>query len=245
MVLLSKNIKGVELNMWTNSWFVGIVGGIISGIIVFFITNFIINKISKKEYFKKVHQVNLEATSLLIMSVSEDKIPTVAVIKALLNSLSRTYNVKITDINTVEATIEDLIKAIFETNYIPIDRKNQLASQLILLIENNRRKETNPIYKLSKSKPNYNLKLPQLRLIITMSISVVTLVLLVKLFNIDSSFLNNILVSDKDNTFSSILLITTVTLSVVVTMMTVLSSMNTKDVEDKLKEEIKKRLNSK
>lgn len=121
--------------MLNNPWVVGIGGGIVSGLLVYLITNIVVNKVSRKEYYNKVKEANREIIVLLIMSVSEERIPSLAVIKSLLKSLTRSYNIKEGDLNGIKETLEDLIKEIFETKFISNDKKNELSESLIELID--------------------------------------------------------------------------------------------------------------
>lgn len=221
--------------MLSNPWVIGIIGGIISGLIVFFITTFLYNKISKKEYFNKVNQVNLEIISLLIMSVSEDKIPSLQIIQNLLNSVSRKYNVKVNDVNTIEATIEDLIKVIFETNFIPIDKKNELAEKLISLVENKGKdsEETKKEEKVHYTNSNLRLLLTLFSTVIAIGLLVVSL----KSELFDS--LDNILFNNEENLFI-IVPITTATLSLVVAAMTYLTTKKELKDEAQLQEFVEK-----
>ena len=225
--------------MWSNPWFVGIVGGTISGIIVFFITTFLYNKISKKEYYKKVNQVNLETISLLIMSVSEDKIPSLRIIKSLLNSISRKYDVKINDVNSIEATIEDLIKVIFETNFIPIDRKNELSVKLTYMIENQDQKEEN----VQKDKIS-NLDSRYLRLGLSLSLSTITMVTFALSLRFESlNSWGDLIFTNVENT-KMVLLISVTTLSIVVLGMTYFRAKMDSKEHAQVQEYIKRRIRS-
>lgn len=117
-----------------NPWVVGIGGGIVSGLFVYLLTNLVVNKVSKKEYYNKVKEANREIIVLLIMSVSEERIPSLSVIKSLLKSLARSYGIKEVDVNGIQETLEDLIKEIFETRFISNDKKIELSESLIKLI---------------------------------------------------------------------------------------------------------------
>ncbi|AMA67436.1 hypothetical protein AUC31_17645 [Planococcus rifietoensis] len=117
--------------MWDNPWFVGIA----TGLVVYFLTNYLSKFFSKKEYVKKVREANREIIVLLIMSVSEERIPSLPVIKSLLKSLARSYGVKEGDLNNIRETLEDLIKEIFETKFISNEKKNEISESLIKLID--------------------------------------------------------------------------------------------------------------
>lgn len=138
--------------MWDNPWFVGIGGGIVSGLLVFIITSSIVNKVSRKEYYKKVKEANREIIALLIMSVSEGRIPSLSVIESLLKSLTRSYGVKDGDLNNISETLEDLIKEIFETRFVSNDKKNELSEALINLISEHEKVDS----KIEMFNPGYN-----------------------------------------------------------------------------------------
>lgn len=69
------------------------------------------------------------------MSVSEERTPSLPVIKSLLKSLARSYGVKEGDLNNIKETLEDLIKEIFETKFISNEKKNEISESLIKLID--------------------------------------------------------------------------------------------------------------
>lgn len=121
--------------MWSNPWVVGIGGGIISGIAVFFVTNFVFSKISKKDYFRKINKANQEVIELIIMSVSEGKIPTIITIQSILSSLARKYSIKPKDMNDIKDTLEDIVKEVFSTNFIPIDKKIEISNSIDEMIQ--------------------------------------------------------------------------------------------------------------
>ena len=130
--------------MWSNPWIVGIIGGIISGLFVFFVTNFLVNKVSKKEYFNQVNQANQELVSLLIVSVSEGELPSLTILQSLSASVSRKYKVKHQDVNSVKDILEDLIREIFDTNFISVENKIEVSEKLEKrIIEYERNKQVN------------------------------------------------------------------------------------------------------
>lgn len=119
------------MELSTNPWFIGIFGGLISGILVYFITSIIASFINKKEYNKAVQDLNFKLSGMLIMSIAEDKIPNAKMIDSISKSLARRHNVKRDDINSIEDTYDDLVRELFETNFISVERKQKLANDLI------------------------------------------------------------------------------------------------------------------
>lgn len=112
--------------MFSNPWFIGIAGSILASIIIKFLNNIF----GKKDYNLNVKKANSELINLLIMSTAEEKLPNQAVVEALINSTAKKYSVRLNDIHSVNDTYDDLIKAIYETNFVPIDKKQVIANQL-------------------------------------------------------------------------------------------------------------------
>lgn len=112
--------------MLDNPWFVGIAG---SAIVSIFLP-LVVNLFSNKDYDLNVKRANSELINLLIMSTAEEKLPNQAVVEALINSSAKKYSVRLNDIHSVNDTYDDLIRAIYETNFIPIDKKQIIANQL-------------------------------------------------------------------------------------------------------------------
>lgn len=233
------------MNFLTNPWFVGIIGGIISGIIVFFITGIIVNKINKKDYYKSVEEVNLKISKMLIMSISENKIPSSYVIDSLLSSLAKRYKVQKKDINSVEETYNDLITELFETNFIPIDKKQNLAESLIEIKNTLSEKENISNFvseniEIDTQDKNYDseyafkrLKAKLLSFVI--SIGIVVPVYFISMYTLfkDNAFFN--LIFDSKN-ISMIISIMTVTFSFVMLLLTTLA-LNKKNLNKRRNEE--------
>ncbi|AOV07898.1 hypothetical protein [Sporosarcina ureilytica] len=196
--------------MFTNPWFVGICTGIVSGIIVFLISN----KISRKDYYKKVKQANEEIVALLIITISEGKIPSLKIIKSVLSSLSRKYGVKPQNMNNAKETLEDMIKEVFATNFIPMDKKIELSEQLAKLIKEEVDYQTRQeIADTGGNLRNSELTLPLS--IILLSFPLLSISGVVKIWSDRFDF--------GTNYFVLVSLITMITLSIVVTLLTLLS----------------------
>ncbi|USK48878.1 hypothetical protein LIT38_20425 [Bacillus sp. CMF12] len=118
---------------WNNEWFVGISVGLISGLILFFIQLFVTSKIGKKEYYKRVTQANNEVLAILKSAISEEEYPSIQIFNGLISSIARKHNVKYSDLNSVPDILEDLIREVFETNFMSIDKKISSSNKLIEL----------------------------------------------------------------------------------------------------------------
>lgn len=196
--------------MFTNPWVVGIVGGIISGIAVFFFTNIVFSKVSKKDYYKKINKANEEIVVLLIMSVSEGKIPTLTTIKSILSSLSRKYGIKSKDMNNSKETIEDIIKEIFSANFISIDKKIELSNELASMIA------IEEELKESEDRSEESVNISNFRIIMSVFLAMVSTLLAA--VTLSMSVIDGLLYS-KDDAFM-ILIISIVTLTLVILLMT-------------------------
>lgn len=115
----------------SNNWFVGIATGIISGLLFFPLNGYLGKLINKKEYKKLIKEVNSKISKILIMSISEGKIPCPNVIAALLSSSAKKNGVRLKDINTVQETYDDLVYELFDTIFISVENKQILANRLI------------------------------------------------------------------------------------------------------------------
>ncbi|WP_430788398.1 hypothetical protein VBD025_00870 [Virgibacillus flavescens] len=119
----------------SNQWTVGITVGVISGLILFPVTKFINTKLSKKDYYKNVNFANDEVKNYLINSVSEGHHPQVNLINTLRMSISRKYNVEESDLLSLNEILEDLIRIIFNTNFISIDKKIKSSDILLEMMK--------------------------------------------------------------------------------------------------------------
>ncbi|WP_224925840.1 hypothetical protein [Bacillus pumilus] len=220
--------------MWENPWIVGIGGGIISGLFVFYMTNFIFNKISKKDYFIKVHQSNKEMIGLLILSISEGELPSLKILNSLLSSLSRKYNVKLQDMYSIKEILEDLIREIFDTNFIAIDKKISISESLeekIIQIESEEYKKKEEKRIERNTYPNTN-KLPLLVSTTVMAMTMTISVIFFLIYTNDKQISN----LSMDNNMSFIAALLGGTLTIVVTLMSIISTKISREKQSKANE---------
>ncbi|WP_394190401.1 hypothetical protein [Paenisporosarcina quisquiliarum] len=213
--------------MWENPWIVGIGGGVISGLFVFYMTNFIFNKLSKKEYFKKVDLSNKEMIGLLILSISEGELPSLKILNSLLSSLSRKYNVKLHDMYNIKEILEDLIREIFDTNFIAIDKKISISGSLekmIIQIDSEDLKKKEEKIEVRNTYTNTS----RLSLLVSTTVMTMTLTIslvFVQLYSNDKQ-INDLLF---DNNILFIALLLAATLITVVILMSLLSKNRSKE----------------
>lgn len=133
------------MDIFKNTWFVGISTGIISGLLVYLLTNFIIKKKGKKEYFKQVNVANQSIIDNLKPYVSEQGLPNILIFNSLVVSTARKYSVKVEDMYSVKDFCEELIREIISDVYVSSDKKRQYSDSLVSYMSSieDMRKESN------------------------------------------------------------------------------------------------------
>lgn len=123
------------MNMFNNPWVVGIAGGILSGLVVAWITRKIFSKRDNREYFQKVHAANQEVLYAIRPGISEEKIPTVEVIKHLISATARKYSVESSSMLTLSEISSELIKEVMDSSFISAQTKQDFCERLSALTE--------------------------------------------------------------------------------------------------------------
>ncbi|MGM9944758.1 MAG: hypothetical protein ACI33M_07440 [Lysinibacillus sp.] len=126
--------------MLDNPWFIGIVGSLIASIIF----GMLMSILGKKDYSLNVAKANSEIINLLIMSTAEEKLPNKGVIESIIKSVAKKYSVSVYDVYSITNTYDDLMRNIYEINFISHDKKLQITNQLNELkieIENEKQKD--------------------------------------------------------------------------------------------------------
>ena len=106
------------MDIFNNSWVIGIGGGILSGLIVTLITRYLFSKKDNKEYAQKVSTVNREVVYALRPGISEGHIPDNEVLASLINATARRYKVERGDVYQAKQIAEELIKDIMDSSFI-------------------------------------------------------------------------------------------------------------------------------
>jgi hypothetical protein len=99
---------GEIMDLFNNPWVVGIAGGILSGLVVAWITRKIFSKRDNREYFQKVHAANQEVLYAIRPGISEEKIPTIEVIKHLISATARKYSIESSSMLTLSEISSEL-----------------------------------------------------------------------------------------------------------------------------------------
>lgn len=107
----------------------------ILGLIYSVINSFIMRFLDRKEYKNRVEIANSELNKTLKNYISEGEIPSVSLIETLCMAYSKSYKIKIKDINNIENVINRLIREIFETSFLPSSQKSKISEELLKLKE--------------------------------------------------------------------------------------------------------------
>lgn len=123
------------MEIFNNPWVVGIAGGILSGLVVAWITRKIFSKRDNREYFQKVHAANQEVLYAIRPGISEEKIPTVEIIKHLISATARKYSVESSSMLTLSEISSELIKEVMDSSFISAQTKQEFCEKLSTLKE--------------------------------------------------------------------------------------------------------------
>ncbi|UQZ53293.1 hypothetical protein C2H96_01700 [Bacillus subtilis] len=119
------------MNWLTNPWIVSLLTAIASTVIVNFLSNFL----GKKDYIRRVDKANKELIIALKNIISEGEIPSKPLLESLSSAYSKSNNIKKNSMNSVSEILDHLIKEIFETNFLSIDQKSDIANKLLAMKE--------------------------------------------------------------------------------------------------------------
>lgn len=123
------------MEIFNNTWFVGIGGGVLSGLIVTVITRYLFSRKDNREYLQKISLVNREIVYALRPGISEGHIPDEHVLTALINSTSRKYRVNRDDAYKPKQVAEELIKEIMDSSFISSETKKSYCETLSHFIQ--------------------------------------------------------------------------------------------------------------
>ncbi|WP_429845437.1 hypothetical protein [Brevibacillus sp. FIR094] len=115
------------LIFFNNSW----VTSIITGLLVFYVTDIYKRLKEKKSYFQKVGQVNKEIFKTIRYSIPEENLPSTSILKSIHIATAKRYNVKLEDVDSLQAIIDDLIKEVMDSNFLSHDNKLLYCQRLL------------------------------------------------------------------------------------------------------------------
>ncbi len=116
-----------------NAWVVGIAGGIISGIVVYYITSCVLDRKKKSEHKRNIVMANNAVLDLLRPYIANSGLPDKKQLEVIVNSVSREYRVKKSEMNPIRVFYEDLVTEFIGNLYIPDEVKKE---NIRILLEN-------------------------------------------------------------------------------------------------------------
>ena len=116
--------------MLNNPWIIGIGGGILSGLIVTLISRVLFTQKDKREYAQKILTVNREVTYAVKPGITEGEIPSINILKSLIKSTARKYNVDDNDVYSPSEIADDLIKEVMDSSFISAKTKSEYCKNL-------------------------------------------------------------------------------------------------------------------
>ena len=132
------------ISFFNNQWTVAILGAIISGTILVPITYRITRILDKTKIPVEVKKSNKEVLDILRKIISEGGQITYELVEILIDSISRENSVDVKLMNSPKMVIKDLILDIYDSSYIPMNKKMSMANQLQEVLNENSTK-INPL----------------------------------------------------------------------------------------------------
>lgn len=114
------------LIFFSNNWIVGILSGILSGLG----TQFILSRFNSYRKLKQMLEANKVLIEILKPYIAENGLPSKSVVKSLIESIARKYNIKRENMYSIDDICEELIREVMEDIYLPIENKYEYIEQL-------------------------------------------------------------------------------------------------------------------
>lgn len=124
------SLWGLAMDWLQNGWVTGIGGGVISGLIVYFITSWFFSNQSKRELNRKLALANQEVVLAVRQGVPEARVPTTAVLEALIKATARRHGVPPEELYGPSEVAQDLIKEVMDSSFISAETKEAYCQQL-------------------------------------------------------------------------------------------------------------------
>lgn len=135
-----------------NTWVAGIGTGLLSGFLVTWVTNKLISKRDEKELARSIEAANKEVLYALRSEVSEEQVPTLEVVEALINATSRRHKLEARHLLRPKQIAEELIKEIMDSSFISSSTKKSFCESLKRLMPH---EETELDRKVQKENENF------------------------------------------------------------------------------------------
>lgn len=122
------------LDLLNNTWVAGIGTGILSGGLVTWVTNKLISKKDEKELARSIEIANREILYALRTEVSEEQVPALDVVEALINATARRHKLEARHLLKPKQIAEELIKEIMDSSFISSATKKAFCESLKALM---------------------------------------------------------------------------------------------------------------
>lgn len=125
-----QDIMQFLLNIISNDWFVGIVCGVLSGLIVAPVGTWIYRKKTTASDANIANRANSEIIHVLKLCIAEGGVPDGNIVRCLINSNSRRYEIPVNRMYGPEIIREELIGDIMSDEYIKVNDKLKLIDSM-------------------------------------------------------------------------------------------------------------------
>lgn len=122
------------LDLLNNTWIAGIGTGVLSGGLVAWVTNKLFSTRDEKELARSIETANREILYALRAEVSEEHVPAVDVVEALINATARRHKLETRHLLKPKQISEDLIKEIMDSSFISSATKRAFCESLKALM---------------------------------------------------------------------------------------------------------------
>ena len=176
----------------SNPWTIGIGTGIISGLLVYWITNQIVHKRANKEYQQSLRAANNEILYTIRPFIVDKILPPIQVVRSLLSSTARKYNVNQKDLYSIEVLVDDLTKEVLENPFLTSEVGMSYCTVLTSLVNENLKSASQKIIEVKSSRKS-NTTIKYMSFLFASTVAVITMFVFVfsndHLFNMDDTFL--------------------------------------------------------
>lgn len=111
------------LDLFQNSWVIGIAGGIISGLIVFFVTNLIFARRQSEEKLQRIRMANSEILYAIRPLIVSELTLSIQLLDSVINSTAKKFGLNIYEVLTHEEIANELTKEVLDNFFLTAENK--------------------------------------------------------------------------------------------------------------------------
>lgn len=116
------------IEFFSNPWVIGIGGGLVSGVVVTSFSRLVLIRGQNRDYRQKVRTANTEIMHALRPSISEQALPPLEILDAVIAATAAKYSVQATDLYSRDTLANDLIKEIMDSGFLSAQQKLNFAN---------------------------------------------------------------------------------------------------------------------